>query len=128
MNRAADWLKMAARDLGLAEVAAASGFHEGAAFHSQQCAEKAVKAWIEQLHGVVRGHSITQMMAQLPAAPAVPEALLTGAHELDRVYVTSRYPNGFASGSPDDYFDEGTSRALISYARQILEFCRSKIP
>lgn len=127
VNRAPDWLRMAERDLGLAEVAAASGYHEGAAFHAQQCAEKAVKAWIQQLHGQVRGHSITEMLAQLPASAAAPESLHKAGRELDGVYVTSRYPNGFASGSPDDYFDEGKSRTLIAYAREILEFCRKKM-
>ncbi len=125
MNRAADWLKTAARDFGLAEVAAASGYHEGAAFHAQQCAEKAVKALVQQLHGSVRGHSIGEMLGQLPASVSVPKTLLKGAQELDMVYVTSRYPNGFASGSPDDYFDEPKSRELIAYAREILEFCRT---
>lgn len=128
MNRAADWLRAAERDLGLAEVAATSGYYEGAAFHAQQCGEKAVKAWIQQLHGSARGHSIIEMLSQVPASAAVPPTLLEAARELDKVYVTSRYPNGFASGSPEDYFDEAQSRALISRARHILEFCQEKIP
>ncbi len=127
MNRAADWLKQAQRDLGLAETAAASKYHEWAAFGAQQSAEKAVKGLVQSLHGSVRGHSITEILRQLPSSVKVPEAVLNAAQELDRVYVTARYPNGFASGIPADYFSEGSSRELLTHAREILEFCRSKI-
>ena len=128
MNRGADWLKMAERDLGFAEVGAGAGYHEGAAFHAQQSAEKAVKALVQSLHGAVRGHSITEIVRQLPASVSVPEEILNAAQQLDKVYVTSRYPNGFASGSPSDYFDEQDSRELIAYAKEILDWCRSQIP
>ena len=128
MNRAADWLKQAERDLGFAETAIATKYYEWAAFCAQQSAEKAVKALIQSLHGSVRGHSITEMLRQLPASVEVPKPVLGGAQELDRVYVTSRYPNGFASGTPGDYFSEAAGRELVEYARTIVEFCRSKIP
>lgn len=128
VNRAADWLKMAERDLGYAELGAASGYHEGAAFHAQQSAEKAVKALVQSLHGTVRGHAITEIVRQLPASVKVPAEILNAAQQLDKVYVTSRYPNAFAWGNPSDYFNEKDSRELIAYAKQILEWCRSQIP
>jgi HEPN domain-containing protein len=128
VNRAADWLKQAERDFRFAETALATQYYEWAAFCAQQSAEKAVKALIQSLHGAVRGHSITEMLRQLPASVQVPKSALGGAQELDRVYVTSRYPNGFTSGAPADYFGEEAGRELVEYARTILEFCRSKIP
>ncbi len=127
MNRAADWPKQADRDLAVGETDAAAGYHEWAAFAAQQGAEKAVKALVQSLPGTVRGHSVTEMLQQLPASVEVPRDLLDAARELDKVYVTSRYPNGFASGSPSDYFNEKSSRELLTHARKILEFCRSKI-
>jgi len=57
----------------------------------------------------------------------VPKPVLAGAQGLDQIYVTSRYPNGFASGAPSEYFNEEGSRDLVQYARTILEFCRSQI-
>lgn len=56
-----------------------------------------------------------------------PRGLIDAARELDQVYVTSRYPNGFAAGSPADYFTDQTSQRLLDHARSILEFCRSQI-
>jgi len=127
VNRAADWLKQAQRDLGFAETGAAAGYHEGAAFYAQQSAEKAVKALIQFIHGGVRGHSITEMLRQLGESIDVAAGLLDAAQELDKVYVTSRYPNGFTSGAPADYFNAKSSGELLGYARAILEWCRSQI-
>ncbi len=127
MDRSAHRLKQAERDLAVAEAEASRGYHEWAAFAAQQCAEKAVKSLVESKQGAVRGHSVTEILLRIPASLAVPEGVLDAARELDQVYVTSRYPNGFVSGSPSDYFTGKTSQALIANARQILEFCRSNI-
>ena len=124
MDRSSDWLKQASRDLEVAQNSAAAGYHEWAAFAAQQSAEKAVKALVESLHGAVRGHSITAVLQQ---ALDVPETILNAARELDQVYVTARYPNGFASGAPADYFSDKTSERLLEHDRTILKFCRSAI-
>ncbi len=128
MNRAADRLKRAGLDQRAAEDSAAAGHHEWSAFQAQQGAEKAVKALVQFLHGAVRWHSITEVLAQLASRLEIPETVLDAARELDKVYITSRYPNGFNSGSPSDYFTERTSRQLMDYGRRVFEFCRSKIP
>jgi HEPN domain-containing protein len=128
MNRAVDWLKQAEGDMSAAEDSAATGHHEWAAFQSQQAAEKAAIALVQSLHGAVRGHSVSEILRQLAGRLAVPQELIQAALELDKVYVTSRYPNGFASGSPTDYFTEQSSRQLIRHARDIFDFCRSQIP
>ncbi len=125
MNRSADWLAQAERDLEAAANSAAAGYHEWAAFSAQQSAEKAVKALIQFRHGSERGHSITGLLRQLSEPPS--EGLLDAARELDQVYITSRYPNGFAQGTPADHFSEATSRRLMAHARTILEFCRNQI-
>ena len=120
-------LKQAVRDLQAAENAAAAGYDEWAAFGAQQSAEKAVKALVQFLRASERGHSITALLRTLPASMDVPEAVLDAARDLDQVYVTARYPNGFAAGAPADYFTGKTSELLLSYARIILEFCQSQI-
>jgi HEPN domain-containing protein len=127
MNRAADWLKQADRDLAAAQDSAKAGYHEWAAFQAQQCAEKAAKALVQSLHGSVRGHSVTDILSHLPVSVQAPQEILDSARELDKIYVTARYPNGFAAGAPADYFTERSSRELIEQASHVLEFCRSKI-
>ena len=127
VDRSPDWLKQADRDLDAAENSAAAGFHEWAAFGAQQSAEKAVKALVQSMHGSERGHSITGILEQLSASVEIPDPILDAARDLDQVYITARYPNGFAAGAPADYFSEKTSQRLLSHARAILEFCRGKI-
>jgi len=127
VNRAADWLKQAHRDLGAARDSASAGYHEWAAFQAQQCADKAAKAFVQSLHGAVREHSVTDILSHLPASAQPPESVLDSARELDRIYVATRYPNGFAAGAPADYFTEKSSRQLIEQASHVLEFCRNKI-
>lgn len=127
MNRSADWLRQAESDLEAAEDSATAGHHEWAASQAQQSAEKAVKALARAFHGTIRGHSITDILKQLTAV-SVSGAVLDAGRELDKVYVTARYPNGFASGIPSDYFTAASSRQLIQHAQDIHDFCRSQIP
>jgi HEPN domain-containing protein len=127
MNRTTDWFRQAEADLRAAEDSIATAHYEWAAFQAQQAAEKAVKALVQFLHGAVRGHSITEILQQLPAMIQAPGAVLDAARLLDKVYLTARYPNGFVSGTPSDYFTEKESRELIGHARSILEFCGSQI-
>ena len=127
MNRAADWFRQAEADLRAAEDSVASRHYEWAAFQAQHTAEKAVKALVQFLHGATRGQSITEILQQLPASVPAPPTVLDAARRLDKVYLTARYPNGFVSGTPSDYFTEKESRELIGHARSILEFCGSQI-
>lgn len=127
MNRTRDWFKQAERDLGAAEASARAGFHEWAAFCAQQSAEKAVKAVLESLAASTRGHSITGLLRRLEQRVAIPEGVWEAARELDQVYVTARYPNGFAEGSPGDYFHEASSDRLLTHAKRVVGFCRSEL-
>ena len=128
MDRSEDWLRQAGRDLQAGHNSSAAGYHEWAALAAQQCAEKAVKALIAALHGAERGHSVLSLLEQLRDQVSLPEPVLDAAKELDQVYIAARYPSGFASGAPADYFTEKTSDRLLTYARTVLEFCRSQIP
>ena len=107
MNRAADWLGQAEDDLAAAEDSAITSHHEWAAFQAQQGAEKAVKALIQFLHGAVRGHAITEILQLLPPPIIVSPDLLDAARELDKIYVTSRYPNGFARPEAETLLQAG---------------------
>lgn len=127
MNRAADWLRQAERDLKVAEIGAAAGYHEWAVFAAQQCGEKAVKALVQSFHGAVRGQAIAEILHLLPSSVVVPEGALEAARELDRVYFTSGYPNTVSSGSPADFFSQSSSERYLDYARTVLKFCRGQI-
>ncbi|MBI2963849.1 MAG: HEPN domain-containing protein [Deltaproteobacteria bacterium] len=128
MNRSLDWWEQALRDLRHAENALRDGDHEWAAFAAQQAGEKALKALILQRGGEPWGHSLTALVEALPAdappTPAIPDV----ARRLDKHYVPTRYPNGFASGYPGKLYTAGEAQAAIEDARQLVEFCRSHLP
>ena len=127
MDRSADWLKQAKRDMERADLDIQYAFFEWACFTSQQSAEKAVKALYQKLNMSIRGHSIIKMLEGLPAKIEVSEELLHNARILDRYYIESRYPNGFPVGSPFEYFDKKIAQEANDAAREILRFCENTI-
>ncbi len=118
-NRAPDWLAQAHRDAGT--------FHEWACFAAQQAAEKAVKALAAALGGEARGHSIVAIAMAMPNPPGFSVELVDCARRLDRFYIPTRYPNGFAQGAPQDYFTERDAQETVADAERILAYCASHI-
>lgn len=126
-ERSRDWLAQAERDLEQARWSLQGGFYEWACFVSQQAAEKGVKALYEALHGEVWGHAISKMLASLPEGHRPDEALIERAIHLDRFYIPTRYPNGFDTGSPKDYFTRRDAEEAIRDADEVVRYCKGKI-
>jgi HEPN domain-containing protein len=124
-DRSRDWLKQAERDLEHASGARDAGHHEWACFASHQAAEKAVKALAISLGGDPWGHSVTSLLAALPERIESSEQLIAASKVLDKHYIQPRYPNGFDSGAPGDYYTSEEAETAISHAEAIIEFCRN---
>jgi HEPN domain-containing protein len=126
-NRADDWFRQAEADVEHAELSATEGDFEWSCFAAQQGAEKALKALYYSQHGDPWGHSLLALMQALPSALSVTTELLDSARALDKHYIQARYPNGFASGAPIDYFTAEDARQAIAHAKSVLEFCKAQI-
>jgi HEPN domain-containing protein len=115
------WLRSAREDLAYARTAAAARHHAPACFHSQQAAEKAVKA-IHFGRGarVVIGHNVRALIQSLDPPVATLSALLDDARDLDVLYIPTRYPNGLESGTPGDAFGAQQSDRALSAAEAIV--------
>jgi HEPN domain-containing protein len=100
-----------------------SGDHEWSCFSAQQAAEKAVKAVFLKLHGEGWGHSVYRLLSELNEKTTVSQDILDAAKALDRHYIPARYPNGFDSGTPGDYYTEKDAKEAIANAKEIIEFC-----
>ena len=122
-ERSADWFRQARRDLDSARAQRTSGFFEWACFISQQASEKALKAVLQKLGAEAWGHSIVDLLRTLKERGDVPGTLHDSAINLDRYYIPARYPNGWASGSPADYFTEEDANAAIGHSEAILRYC-----
>ena len=126
-ERHQDWLEQARLDLEHARLAAGAGHLEWAVFAAQQAAEKACKALHLALGGDAWGHDLTALLGALPAAHRAPPDLVDRAKALDKHYIPSRYPNGFASGTPRDHYTVRDAEQAIGDAEAILEFCARSI-
>jgi HEPN domain-containing protein len=124
MPRYADWYRQAKRKLAATRWAIQGEFYEDACFSAQQTAELAVKALLQRQGRVELGHSVSQL---LRAADGVPPALLDVARVLDRYYIPTRYPNGFADGAPMDYYDRPTAEEALKHAEAIVDFVGGRL-
>ena len=122
-------MRQADADLEHAQLSAREGDFEWACFAAQQAAEKAVKALYLFRHGDPWGHSLLVLLQSLPEdiIAAARGDLLDSAKALDKQYILTRYPNGFALGAPMDYFTESDANESISHAKSILDFCKTQI-
>ncbi len=122
-DRSKDWLSQARRDLNHALHACGDKDFEWSCFSAQQAAGKAVKAVFIYLHGEGWGHSVYGLLRALGDKIQVPERQIEAAQNLDKHYIPTRYPNGFDSGAPGDYYTKTNAQEAIENARAIVEFC-----
>ncbi len=122
-DRSKDWLAQARRDLNHAVHACDNGDCEWSCFSAQQAAEKAVKAVFLHLHGEGWGHSVYRLLSELNEKTIVGQDILDAAKALDKHYIPARYPSGFDSGIPGDYYTKKDAQEAINNAREIIRFC-----
>jgi HEPN domain-containing protein len=126
-DRSMDWLEQAERDLRHARHAVEDADFEWSCFAAQQAAEKAVKALILSLGGEPWGHSVTSLLARLPASCSATPDLIERAKMLDKHYIQTRYPNGFDSGKPGDYYTRTEAELAVQHAEVLIGFSRNHL-
>ncbi len=127
MNRHRDWLRQAEADLRHSRNALQSGDYEWSSFAAQQAAEKALKAVFLRRSMEAWGHTVSVLIGKLAETLPVPDNLVQLAKMLDKHYIPARYPNGFDSGAPTDFYTQPEAEAAIRNAELIIEFCRRQI-
>jgi HEPN domain-containing protein len=122
------WLAQAENDLAFTEHSMRGGFHAQACFHSQQVAEKAVKA-VLYLRGarIVIGHSVDGLLEALEAAGLPVKELRPLAAQLDLHYIPTRYPNGLPGNLPFEVYTARQASDALAAARRIVAFAREQI-
>jgi HEPN domain-containing protein len=127
-NRYADWFRQAEADLRHARNSLQQGDFEWSCFAAHQAAEKALKAVFLKSGMDAWGHTITVLIGNLPKTADIPsETLVNYARMLDKYYIPTRYPNGFESGAPTDFYTSEEAQNAIHQAKEILEFCKNQI-
>jgi HEPN domain-containing protein len=126
-ERHADWLRQAKRHVAHAGRAAEDEDYEWSCFAAQQGAEKALKAVYQRLGAVAWGHSVTNLLTNLPETHGPQEELVERAKALDKHYIPTRYPNGFEQGAPMDYYTRPEAHRSIEDAEAIIRFCEDTL-
>ena len=126
-RRVRDWLEQAIRDLQHAKDDLRTGYFEWACFSAHQAAEKAVRSLYQALGIDVWGHSIWQLLDNLPQRYKPSEEIIDDARELDRFYIPTRYPNAHPAGAPFEFYTERDAKRAIEIGEKIVRFCRDKI-
>jgi len=125
VERSRDWMKQAERDIENAKYEMRGGFFEWACFLSQQAAEKALKAVYQKLGGEAFGHSVSGLISNLPEGYKAEKELRSKAMGLDKAYIPTRYPNAIPEGAPFEVYTMEEAKRLISYAEEIVKFCKN---
>ena len=125
---ASRWFRTGKDDLDTAEILKAHGKFAHSCFHSQQAAEKAVKAVFYFEGDESWGHSVKKLIDDLEgvnlAAYKAMENFSRSAMVLDRFYIPTRYPNGLPDITPDMAFNEDDSSTCLDFAAEIIEAAR----
>jgi len=119
------WLEKALEDLRSAEWLLQNpyGLYNAVGFHSQQAAEKAIKAYLTWREDPFeKTHSLVALVSQSLRFDGSFEELRDAATELTPYAVTSRYP----AELPELSYDEATES--LHRARQVWEFVLKRLP
>lgn len=127
VERSKDWMEQAEWDLSHANRDLETGFYDWACFSAQQAAEKAVKAVFQKLGAEALGHSVADLLNELPDQVKPSAQLVDHGLELDKVYISARYPNAHPSGSPANRYIVREAERLAGYAEEIIEFCKDSL-
>lgn len=118
-----NWIDYAYEDLRMAELAFKEKIYNQVCFHSQQCVEKILKAFIEfkgKIHP--QTHKLTDILSSIPQNPF--EDLRDGILLLDRFYIPTRYPDALPGSLKEGLPKEGDAEEAIGVANAIFEKAR----
>ena len=118
------WWELAEADQESAAVTLAAGRFYIAAFLSQQCVEKGLKAvWIHRRREMPpRTHNLLDLAQELSAYAQFESSLL----RLNPLYVTTRYPDA-ANGVPSRNYNQELAELLLRDAEEVMAWCRSEL-
>jgi HEPN domain-containing protein len=121
------WFRQARADLEVVQTLKSAGHYAATCFHSQQVAEKAVKAVLySQGSRIVLGHSVRELARQCEVYEPKFAKLAQDAALLDQFYIPTRYPNGLpAPMIPDETYTAAQAEIAQKAAKRILDIAET---
>ncbi len=120
------WLNQAETQLAVAEWDGQGRFWAPPCFHCQQAGELAMKAiLIREGERNLHIHSVLGLLRRAATYEPALRALESEARRLDRLYIGTRYPNGFDAAS--DLYDEAAFQEARRAAVGLVEVARRRL-
>ena len=127
MDRTQDWLKQAKSNLEASNHLFNAKDFSWSCFLAQQTAEKAIKALGEYKKTVLWGHDLVDLLSELEKKVSIPKKIIDNSKILNLYYISTRYPDAFASGAPADKFSKSQAQKAIEFASEILDYVEKTI-
>ncbi|MBI5591195.1 MAG: HEPN domain-containing protein [Deltaproteobacteria bacterium] len=124
-----EWLEFAKRDLEAAKFLVNSPYLANIVlFHSQQCIEKCLKAYLEESDiKIPKIHSVVKLYAMIPEDAKMSFNIKEDELDLvDLVYIDTRYPSGFGL-LPSGFPTENDAEELLAIAEKVYVEITSKM-
>jgi HEPN domain-containing protein len=123
-SEARAWWELAEADQESARVNLAADRFYIAAFLSQQCVEKALKAlWLHRRREMPpKTHNLLDLAQELSAYDQFETSLL----RLNPLYVSTRYPDA-ANGAPSRNYNRELAEGLLRDAEEVMTWCRAEL-
>lgn len=127
-DRSASWLAFAREDLLVARLVFREGIWNQACFHSQQAAEKLLKAFLEARRGrVPKLHSLAELVTLCSENEPRAEDLREVCLLLDRFYITTRYPVALVGSLPHGMPSASDAREALTCADAVRYWVEEKL-
>jgi HEPN domain-containing protein len=127
-NKSKNWLEEAEWDLENAEILLKNKRYNTVVFHSQQAAEKALKAllYFNNINGW--GHSIFTLLEKYKELKKLDlDDLSRYALNLDKHYITTRYPDALPDLAPHNAYNNQEAELAIEQADKLIQFVKKEI-
>lgn len=122
MQKHEEWFFIAEQDLQSACLLKDGGLFTTTLYHTQQCAEKALKGYlVYQKQPIKKTHDLVELVRECSKFDETFFSLMDAAAELKPYITQSRYPDDYVES------DEADVLEAIQNASTVLEFVKSKI-
>lgn len=120
------WLNFAKEDLRAAEVSINENLHNIVCFHSQQAAEKSIKAlYLYYFDTIPKTHDLEAILNKLKEKSAKLSKFEEEFRFLNKFYVPTRYPDALPGSLPEGLPDKNDAQKASNFAKEILQFIKN---
>ena len=127
-ERTVNWLDEAEWDFENAKILLERDRFNTVVYHSQQAAEKAVKALLYHNNLNGWGHSIHALVEKYEEQKKVDfDDIKSTALSLDKHYITTRYPDALPNIAPHKAYIRKDAELALSQAKKIIDFVYKEI-